>query len=453
MPEGMSESAAGRLASQIAGPPGPKPLGRRAGPPLPDLESAADLARTEPDHESFRCRGRAASAGGVPGALLGARRGAGHGGRPGVCAGDRRGSRRRRRPDRGSRVRPAARRAARTGGGSPGPAVPSTRSPPIGSRPSGGRCEPPGTPVFAPGSYHWPTFLTARNLLNVVNQNADIAIIALGMTLVILTAGIDLSVGSLLALAGVIAAVTAQEWFGGAAASPAGLLAAMLLGVAAAALGGLLSGTMGHRVPGAAVRGHAGSDDAGARSGADPGRRSPAAPGGRGRGGYAGGGAGRRGRLRMARQRRRAGRAESDPAHARPVRRRSPADDPHHVRTLRLRRRRQRRGGAPVRRAGDRGCCSPSTACAGRSPAWRASSTPPASRADGPMPASSTNCRSSPPSWSAARALAGGRGRIAGTLIGAMIIAVIQNGLNIAGVASYEQKVVFGAPDPRCRSA
>lgn len=108
-----------------------------------------------------------------------------------------------------------------------------------------------GVSVFSPGSYHWPTFLTARNLLNVVNQNADIAIIALGMTLVILTAGIDLSVGSLLALAGVIAAVAAQEWFGGGAASPAGLLAAMLLGVAAAALGGLLSGTMvtAFRVP------------------------------------------------------------------------------------------------------------------------------------------------------------------------------------------------------------
>ena len=40
--------------------------------------------------------------------------------------------------------------------------------------------------------------------------------------------------------------------------------------------------------------------------------------------------------------------------------------------------------------------------------------------------------------------LAGGRGRVSGTLIGAMIIAVIRNGLNIAGVASYEQKVVFG---------
>ena len=31
-----------------------------------------------------------------------------------------------------------------------------------------------------------------------------------------------------------------------------------------------------------------------------------------------------------------------------------------------------------------------------------------------------------------------------GTLIGALIIAVIQNGLNMAGVQSYEQKVVFG---------
>ena len=41
--------------------------------------------------------------------------------------------------------------------------------------------------------------------------------------------------------------------------------------------------------------------------------------------------------------------------------------------------------------------------------------------------------------------LAGGEGRIFGTLVGAMIIAVIKNGLNMAGVASYEQKVVFGA--------
>ena len=71
----------------------------------------------------------------------------------------------------------------------------------------------------------------------------------------------------------------------------------------------------------------------------------------------------------------------------------------------------------------------------------------------GPTPVNFTNCRSSPPSWSAARASRAAAAGLRGTLIGAMIIAVIQNGLNIAGVASYEQKVVFGGPDPRGRSA
>jgi len=49
-------------------------------------------------------------------------------------------------------------------------------------------------------------FLTPENLLNVTLQTSIIAIIAAGMTFVILTAGIDLSVGSLVALTGVIAA-------------------------------------------------------------------------------------------------------------------------------------------------------------------------------------------------------------------------------------------------------
>jgi ribose/xylose/arabinose/galactoside ABC-type transport system permease subunit len=48
-----------------------------------------------------------------------------------------------------------------------------------------------------------PHFLTPSNLLNVVEQSAIIGIIAVGMTFVILTAGIDLSVGSLVALSGV----------------------------------------------------------------------------------------------------------------------------------------------------------------------------------------------------------------------------------------------------------
>ena len=50
-------------------------------------------------------------------------------------------------------------------------------------------------------------FLTSSNLLNIVRNNADIAISALGMTLVIITAGIDLSVGSIMAFAGLTSAM------------------------------------------------------------------------------------------------------------------------------------------------------------------------------------------------------------------------------------------------------
>jgi ribose/xylose/arabinose/galactoside ABC-type transport system permease subunit len=51
-----------------------------------------------------------------------------------------------------------------------------------------------------------PFFLTAANLLNVLEQTSINAIIAVGMTFVIISAGIDLSVGSILALAGVVLA-------------------------------------------------------------------------------------------------------------------------------------------------------------------------------------------------------------------------------------------------------
>ena len=41
--------------------------------------------------------------------------------------------------------------------------------------------------------------------------------------------------------------------------------------------------------------------------------------------------------------------------------------------------------------------------------------------------------------------LSGGQGKILGTLIGAFIIAVIQNGMNLTGVRSSLQPIVFGA--------
>ncbi len=51
-----------------------------------------------------------------------------------------------------------------------------------------------------------PNFFSVDNLMNILRQTSINAIIAVGMTLVILTAGIDLSVGSILALCGALAA-------------------------------------------------------------------------------------------------------------------------------------------------------------------------------------------------------------------------------------------------------
>lgn len=51
-----------------------------------------------------------------------------------------------------------------------------------------------------------PSFLSTRNILNILRQTSVNAIIAAGMTFVILTGGIDLSVGSVLALSGAFAA-------------------------------------------------------------------------------------------------------------------------------------------------------------------------------------------------------------------------------------------------------
>ena len=52
-----------------------------------------------------------------------------------------------------------------------------------------------------------PNFFTTTNLLNILRQAAPTLIVAVGMTLVITTAGIDLSVGSLLALVAVLSAM------------------------------------------------------------------------------------------------------------------------------------------------------------------------------------------------------------------------------------------------------
>jgi ribose transport system permease protein len=101
-----------------------------------------------------------------------------------------------------------------------------------------------GTPrlVFA-HSYKWPTFLNAENLLNVANQMAVVAILAAGMTIVIVTGGIDLSVGSLIALSAVVVAFLIRE-SGGVAAGAATLIVCSIASIAMCAVIGLLSGTI-----------------------------------------------------------------------------------------------------------------------------------------------------------------------------------------------------------------
>jgi ribose/xylose/arabinose/galactoside ABC-type transport system permease subunit len=51
-----------------------------------------------------------------------------------------------------------------------------------------------------------PAFLSTRNIFNVIRQVSIYGMLAIGMTFVILTSGIDLSIGSVLALAGLVAA-------------------------------------------------------------------------------------------------------------------------------------------------------------------------------------------------------------------------------------------------------
>jgi ribose transport system permease protein len=81
-----------------------------------------------------------------------------------------------------------------------------------------------------------PNFLTSTNLSSVVRQTAVINIMALGMTLVIISGGIDLSVGSILALAGLLGTRAMERHAG----IPAGLLIGILMGT----LCGFANGTM-----------------------------------------------------------------------------------------------------------------------------------------------------------------------------------------------------------------
>lgn len=83
-----------------------------------------------------------------------------------------------------------------------------------------------------------PYFLTAENILNVSLQISISAIVAVGMTFVILTAGIDLSVGSLIALTGVVSASLLKTPWPFPAALALALSAGLFMGAASGAIAG-----------------------------------------------------------------------------------------------------------------------------------------------------------------------------------------------------------------------
>jgi len=81
-----------------------------------------------------------------------------------------------------------------------------------------------------------PNFLTATNLSSVVRQTAVINIVALGMTVVIVSGGIDLSVGSMLALAGLLGTMRMQ--------AGQSIAVAMIVGILVGAACGVANGAM-----------------------------------------------------------------------------------------------------------------------------------------------------------------------------------------------------------------
>lgn len=78
-------------------------------------------------------------------------------------------------------------------------------------------------------------FYSYENIMNVLRQSAPLGIVACGMLLVILTGGIDLAVGSVLALSSVVAALMIPD---------CGMFVSVMLAIGAGAMVGVISGGM-----------------------------------------------------------------------------------------------------------------------------------------------------------------------------------------------------------------
>src|SRR6516165_5185063 len=81
-----------------------------------------------------------------------------------------------------------------------------------------------------------PRFASATNLGNILQNFCYIALLAIGMTPILITGGIDISIGSILGLCGVVLGLLLQAGWS----FPAGLAATLVLGAALGAFNGVL---------------------------------------------------------------------------------------------------------------------------------------------------------------------------------------------------------------------
>ena len=97
--------------------------------------------------------------------------------------------------------------------------------------------------IIFPETYFWPDFLRKSNLVAIVDRIVVIAVLAIGMTMVIITGGIDLSVGSLIALSAVVS-TTIMKILGGLDASAWVVFIGFVSGIIACGMIGGLGGAL-----------------------------------------------------------------------------------------------------------------------------------------------------------------------------------------------------------------
>ena len=288
-----------------------------------------------------------------------------------------------------------------------------------------------GVAIVTPHPYRWPNFLTSDNLINIANRIAVIAIVAIGMTMVIITGGIDLSVGSLIALSAVCATLLIEISAGAENAQPPAWRRVVFAGRDCRLWpGGTHLGHDGHRLRHSPVHRHAGDD-------ADRLGRAYELTGGES--------------------------VDQLPDSFMWLGRGTNLGVPNAVilmvalymvahvimsRTI-LGRISMPSAGMPRRpvcrasRCG--GYCSWSTRSAAPWPGWAESSWLRIFKSGDPKYGPMAELYVIAAVVVGGTSLSGGEGKVLGTLIGALIIGVIENGMNLTNVESYTQKIVLGA--------